>query len=203
MVPGSVFERVYAALKKQLREGHFAPGERLEPSSLAADLVSSVTPVRDALHRLAGERLVQAARQNGFRVPLLTERDLRQLYNWHGDLADLIAARPGKAAALISPLYGGPALRADAECFFLELAAASDNPEHLQAPQAASDRLMPFRRREPMLFQDWEDEARELTRLAVAGERAALKRAVRAYHRRRIRCVSDLLALAGSDQRRQ
>ena len=63
-----------------------APGDRLEPALLSEELNASVTPVRDALHRLTGERLVEAPRHEGFRTPMMTETPLRQLYSWHLDL---------------------------------------------------------------------------------------------------------------------
>lgn len=60
MIRPVTFGRVYAAIKQQLLEGAFRPGERIEPAILSDELGASVTPVRDALHRLAGERLVEA-----------------------------------------------------------------------------------------------------------------------------------------------
>ena len=83
--PGT-FDRVYAALKQRLRSGDYRPGDRLEPAALSEELNASVTPIRDALHRLTGERLVEAPRHEGFRVPMLTETMLRHLYAWHQDL---------------------------------------------------------------------------------------------------------------------
>src|SRR5437764_15152487 len=96
--PGT-FERVYAAVKQQLREGVFRPGTRLEPAVLSDELNASVTPVRDALHRLTGERLVEAPRHEGFRTPMMTEVLLRQLYGWHHDLL-LLAVMKQRHAAL-------------------------------------------------------------------------------------------------------
>src|SRR5579872_5196064 len=86
MTPPGTFERVYAAIRQRLRDGVYKPGERLEPAALADELSASITPVRDALHRLTGERLVEAPRHEGFRVPMMTETMLRQLYSWHRDL---------------------------------------------------------------------------------------------------------------------
>ena len=54
MTPSGTFERVYFALKDKLRRGLLKPGERLEPAALSDELFASVTPIRDALHRLAG-----------------------------------------------------------------------------------------------------------------------------------------------------
>src|SRR5438132_2867759 len=89
MIRPGTFERVYAAIKQQLRCGCYRPGHRLEPAVLSEQLNASVTPVRDALHRLTGERLVEAPRHEGFRVPMLTETMLRHLYAWHRDLVTL------------------------------------------------------------------------------------------------------------------
>src|SRR3546814_13376697 len=50
---------------------------------------ASATPVRDALHRLSGERIVDSWHQEGFRQPLLTEADLVDLYEWGGMLLAL------------------------------------------------------------------------------------------------------------------
>ena len=67
MSPGPIFERVYLALKAQVTSGAFAPGDRLEPAALGEALNASITPVRDALHRLVGERIVEAPRNEGNR----------------------------------------------------------------------------------------------------------------------------------------
>src|SRR5690349_3688178 len=107
--PGT-FERVYAAIKQRLREGVYRPGERLEPALLAEELNASVTPVRDALHRLTGERLVETPRHEGFRVPMMTEPLLRFLYGWHLALL-LLAVMKHRATQLaeesVRPSEGG------------------------------------------------------------------------------------------------
>ncbi|MFC0103550.1 GntR family transcriptional regulator [Sphingopyxis terrae] len=86
MSPGATMERVYRELKARIMNGAFAPGERLDPSVLARDLGASATPVRDALHRLSGERIIDSWHQEGFRQPILTEADLHDLYHWAASL---------------------------------------------------------------------------------------------------------------------
>lgn len=196
MTPGAVFERVYARLKDHLREGRFRPGERLEPATLASDLLSSVTPVRDALHRLVGERLVDAPRQNGFRVPLLTEMGLRQLYAWHAELLTIAAAR----AALPlppNPNSSGTPVDAvvDATRLFLVLGEATRSSEMIHALRAATDRLMPFRLREEEVLGPCNAEMEALLAAAEAADRARLRRSLGSYHRRRQRAVPELVAL--------
>ena len=93
MSPGATMERVYRVLKAQVMHGEFAPGERLDPSVLARDLGASPTPVRYALHRLSGERLVDSWHQEGFRQPIVGEGDLRDLYGWAAALLALAVAR--------------------------------------------------------------------------------------------------------------
>src|SRR3546814_4258715 len=60
MSPGATMERVYIELKARAMRGEFAPGERLDPAVLARNLEVSATPVRDALHRLSGERIIDS-----------------------------------------------------------------------------------------------------------------------------------------------
>src|SRR5574338_1116410 len=90
MTPPGTFDRVYAAIKIRLRGGVYRPGTRLEPAILSDELNASVTPIRDALHRLTGERLVEAPPHEGFRAPMMTETLLRYLYSWHLDLLLLV-----------------------------------------------------------------------------------------------------------------
>src|SRR5438270_8453326 len=149
MTPPGTFERVYAAIKQRLREGAYRPGDRLEPAALSDDLNASVTPVRDALHRLTGERLVEAPRHEGFRTPMMTEVLLRQLYAWHRDLL-LLAVMKHRHAALADKTaddvgYAG-SVHERQNALFLALAGAAGNPEHVAALEAISHRLEPVQR---------------------------------------------------------
>jgi DNA-binding GntR family transcriptional regulator len=194
--PGT-FERVYAAIRDQLREGRFRPGERLEPAALSDELNASVTPVRDALHRLAGERLVEAPRHEGFRMPLLTEATLRHLYAWHRDLVLLaISVRNDREERLGEALERalGTALdQPSAESLFTALAHDSGNPEHGAAFEAVDARLQPLRRVESQLLDAAESESAEILEALRANDPRRLRNGLVRYHRRRQRLVPELL----------
>jgi DNA-binding GntR family transcriptional regulator len=68
-------DSAYAALRDAIVDGTLVPGEQLHDAELCEWLGLSRTPVREALHRLAEERLVESAPQRYTRVTRLTARD--------------------------------------------------------------------------------------------------------------------------------
>ena len=193
--PGT-FERVYAAVKQQLREGVFRPGDRLEPAVLSDELSASVTPVRDALHRLTGERLVEAPRHEGFRVPMLTETMLRHMYAWHRDL--LLLAILNRRAELAQPdiwpdVTDETASYERRNHVFLALAQATNSPEQLIALRTLTERLEPVQRLEDARLDAVEEETAQIVAALRKRDRKALRRSLINYHRRRERIVPELL----------
>ncbi|MEO9130018.1 MAG: GntR family transcriptional regulator [Sphingomonas sp.] len=194
MSPAQAMDRSYAALKQMLRDGVFAPGARLEAIRLADELGVSMTPVRDVLHRLAGERLVEASSREGFHVPRLSEAGLRDLYEWNSALLS-IAARTMRAGAEEEP--GSPPLEVPAgadrvAALFARIAAAAPNHEIGKAIESVSDRLHPFRIIEQRILERVEGE---LEQLVVRG--SDQPHAIRRYHLRRMRAVPALLRERG------
>lgn len=198
MTAPTTFERVYLGIKTWLTAGHYRPGDRLEPSHLSEQLNSSVTPVRDALHRLTGERLVEAPRSEGFRVPLASEFMLRHLYAWHRDLLLLaLAAR----APFVRPTDlaldpGKPTRIAHEQALFMSLAEATGNFEHAQALRSLLERLEPYQRMEGELLGQLAEEASAIALAVEQGDRRALRALLVRYHRRRSRIVPELVELA-------
>lgn len=201
MSPGPTFDRVYLALKEQLTSGRFAPGDHLEPATIGEELHASITPVRDALHRLVGERIVEAPRNDGFRVPAPTEAELRDLYGWNRELL-LLALRRGHSTSRDSHRHalqgGGSGLAAVllASDFFRRVAAMSDSLEHEAAIDRLNDRLGAIRTVEMRIFHDLRAELGELQEAYARDDVLALRRGITAYHRRRQRCVPELLIAA-------
>ncbi|MDB5807816.1 MAG: putative regulatory protein [Betaproteobacteria bacterium] len=71
--------RVYDTLRGHIIGGMLLPGQRLKVANLAAEHQVSPNVVREALNRLAGERLVEVQPQFGFAVRELSADDLNDL----------------------------------------------------------------------------------------------------------------------------
>lgn len=187
MNSGQTAERVYRAIKMRIVGGEFIPGDRLEPTQLADELSSSVTPVRDALHLLTGEQLVGTRTGDGFHLPRLDAPALQDLYEWNAQVLGLAITGWGAAP---QPRNGGhsPTNVAEATAeLFDRVAAASTNVEHARAMASLNDRLHAARLAEAMLLDEVETELAALIALLAAGDGPGLRRAIALYHRRRRR----------------
>ena len=196
MSPGPTFDRVYRALKGRLLAAGFAPGENLEPAALGEELHASVTPVRDALHRLAGERLVAAPFHDGFCAASFTEAELRDMFGWSATLIDLALRRARVQTTAISPdpTRVDSDHPRDASELFMTMIHALGPCEHAMAIEGIVERLATVRTVEPAVFDDTAEELAELHFLHASGNGGALRRGVATYHRRRQRAAPDLLA---------
>jgi len=198
MSPGPTFERVYLELKRQLRDGTRPPGAPLEPGAIGDELGTSFTPVRDALHRLVGEGLVENPQHNGFAVPRPTEQALRDLYSWNGQIA-LLALRAPMQPLAAGSLSTDLAPAARSETIFAAVAATAGNLEHVKAVAQLNDRLAPYRGAEPRVFRDLDEELSGMEAALMRGAAGAARAALTRYHRRRIAAVAEILqALANT-----
>jgi DNA-binding GntR family transcriptional regulator len=66
-------------IRKELVAGRWVPGEKLMPAVLAELYETSTTVIREALTRLAGEKLIVVKPNLGFFVPLLSTHELSDL----------------------------------------------------------------------------------------------------------------------------
>lgn len=174
----------------------FRPGDRLDPASLAPGLASSVTPVRDALHVLVGEGLVETRTGGGFHLPALDEPALADLYDWSAELLGLAIRRwPAEAAGdgFGKPAPGGSDLAGRTDDLFLSVARRSANLEHARAVARLSVRLHAVRAIEPVVLGNGEDELLPWYDAIAAGRRQDLRRLVAIYHRRRRRMAAAIV----------
>ena len=73
-------QRAYERLREMAINYRFRPGERLNEGALARDLQLSRTPLREAMHRLASEGLLQLVSGRGFFARPLDVKEVCDLY---------------------------------------------------------------------------------------------------------------------------
>lgn len=199
MNSGATAERVYDTLKRRLLSGALMPGEKLEPAVLADELNSSVTPVRDALHRLTGERLVETRPSEGFHLPQIHEPALRDLYRWNAQLLRMMIGSWPRDVTAPSANDLPIDLERATPAFFALFAVRTGNIEFAAQVDAANDRLSVVRTAERQVLASLEDELRALAIDFDHGGNTALVKRVTAYHRRRAVAVPDIVrALYGA-----
>jgi DNA-binding GntR family transcriptional regulator len=143
MSPAHVLEPTYEAIKRHLMAGDWPMGARLEAARLAADLGVSITPVRDSLNRLAGERLVDTSPGEGFRVATLSEQGLRELLDFN--LLLLLGAVGVGAAPLTMPAAAEMDHASATASLFLAIADVAGNGAVVAAVRTVNERLQPIR----------------------------------------------------------
>jgi len=194
-------DRVYHDLKQQIMSGQFKPGASIGLASTAEMFGTSISPVRDALHRLVGERIVDTIEAGGFSVPSITSRTVQQLYGWHADIVR-VALKAMTKPERIGPFPGlrhgedAEAIAAVAAELFERIGFCSANPEHHAAIISAGQRLHPIRLKENLL-QNIASELETLWNVTRSANKTALRLAMWHYHRRRLLKAKQLCAAAG------
>lgn len=195
MSPSHVVEPTYASIKLKLLSGTWRGGERLEAHRLAGELGVSITPVRDSLNRLVGERLVEQRPGDGFHVVRLNEQDLRDLLDFSWAVLRL-AVRKSAAVPGLSPEQDATDRVAQLAAMFRHLAATSENRVLVETIASLNDRLHMVRMLDPLLLHDTESELDALLALCRNGAPSAIwDEALTAFHARRRRLASRYVAL--------
>ncbi len=70
---------IYQQLRASILRAEFAPGSKLNMRALCERFDVSLSPLREALNRLASEGLVTPLEQRGFIVPTVTQEGLEEL----------------------------------------------------------------------------------------------------------------------------
>lgn len=93
-------DRAYRYIRQELQEGNLTPGTQLVNRKLAERIGVSVIPVREAIHRLVSEGLVEHVPGAGAFVRNPNREDLEELYVLRDALESCAAA---EAARYITP----------------------------------------------------------------------------------------------------
>ena len=75
----TLHERVHRHIRQSLMEGRFRPGQILTIREVAAQLGTSIMPVRDALHKLVVEQVLELTPSRSVRVPLLSAEKFTEI----------------------------------------------------------------------------------------------------------------------------
>jgi DNA-binding GntR family transcriptional regulator len=216
-----IVEGVYDRLKSRLLGQRLVPGQLLQIGPLADELGVSTTPVREALTRLAAERLIVSAPKKGFFAKTPTEDEIHGLYCVNHTLLDTALSRwPKKTEeeAALSEVVASPQQQARDPQYltqltadvFRQIAERSGIVEIARIVSNMNDRLHHPRMIEYEIIEDAAPELAKVAELYAAARRNDLRIAVKAYHERRWRLVSvickELLVrsfLAKQDPQRQ
>lgn len=91
--PPTIREEVFKYLRQKILTGEAPPGAKLIESKLAEEIGTSRTPVREALHKLEMENLIQSIPRVGYVVSEITEEEVEEIIEIRVALETLAAKR--------------------------------------------------------------------------------------------------------------
>ena len=103
----SKHELIYSGVRLAIMSGRFAPGQRLKLRDLAVELGTSAMPVRDAVGKLVAEQALVQNESGAARIPLATERLLKDVM----EMRALLEGEAANRAAVIMPESEFPRLK--------------------------------------------------------------------------------------------
>lgn len=198
MTEGAVYERI----KNWLLAQTLVPGQLLQIGVLADELGVSTTPVREALTRLAAERMIMSVPKRGFFARTPSEDDIFGLYAVNRTILDAAvgrwpqsapadAAGAGDVAVTVQERSAEQLARQTGE-LFLQVAQRSGVGEFAEIVHNMNDRLHHARVLECEIVPDVFLEITKLAELVAAHERVQLRQALIAYHDERLKIVGAI-----------
>ena len=199
MTEGAVYERI----KHWLLAQTLVPGQLLQIGVLADELGVSTTPVREALTRLAAERMIMSVPKRGFFARTPSEDDIFGLYSVNRTILDAAVGRwpdpspAGDAGAEgAAPLsiqeYSAEQLARQTGQLFLQVALRSGVGEFAEIVRNMNDRLHHARVLESEIVPDVFVELARIAELIAAHDRVQLRPALETYHNQRLGLVASI-----------
>jgi DNA-binding GntR family transcriptional regulator len=93
-------ERVYRTLKSWILDGRLQPGEFLSEVELARQCNTSRTPIREAFNLLSKENWLHRIRHKGHMIPLISIREVVEMYEYRKMLECFAAERAATIATV-------------------------------------------------------------------------------------------------------
>lgn len=85
--------KVFTALREDLLNGHYPPGDKIGIALLRDRYQVGLSPLREALNRLAATGLLNQESQRGFRVPQLSAAELEDIVQLRIELEGMAVTR--------------------------------------------------------------------------------------------------------------
>jgi DNA-binding GntR family transcriptional regulator len=187
--PQLLKDRAYLALKQQILGGHLPAGHFLSERRVARELGMSKTPVREALERLLGERLVSVSPQQGYVVRGCSLSELADHYefrltlepfflrqaagNLSADQSLALTSQVEQQAEALAVLDVDRAIELDVE-FHLLFAQFADNREMLRVMRRLCERMARVvsqsLRSNPTRHASTFEEHRRIAEAVIAGD---------------------------------
>lgn len=196
-------EGVYARIKVHLMTQPLVPGRLLQIGTLAAELGVSTTPVREALTRLAAERMIVCAPRKGFFAKTPSEEEIRGLHCVSQTLLDSSLGRWSRTEGVPGHLELPTNWRAHPEQdaqhlvqltaeLFSCIAMRSGIAELAQVVHNISDRLHHPRLVECEIIGDTREVLLTMCGLYIAENHRDLRLLLRSYHEARLRLITPV-----------
>ena len=199
MTEGAVYERI----KNWLLAQALVPGQLLQIGVLADELGVSTTPVREALTRLAAERMIMSVPKRGFFARTPSEDDIFGLYSVNRTILDAAVGRwpevnpaPAAGADEAAPISiqerSAEQLARETGELFLQVALRSSVAEFAEIVRNMNDRLHHARVLECEIVPDVFVELARIAELIAAHDRVQLRPALETYHNQRLGLVASI-----------
>jgi DNA-binding GntR family transcriptional regulator len=187
-------ERAYTSLKFDLIEGRLAPG-RIHIGKLADRYGMSATPIREAMLRLVGEKLLEMPPAGGFEIPALDEMTVRHLYALSQYV--MLTAAACRSGLLVDPDFEAGCLSdvpPPIEQLFDSLAKGTQNASLIFFVRNLNDQMRRIRRAEESKLSGLDREFSSILAQIGHGNRQSIRRSVIAYHRKRLRHLPEIMS---------
>lgn len=87
----TIRKKVYNHVREYIMSGEIGPNERLIETKIAKDIGTSRTPVREALHSLEQEGLIESIPRIGYRVKLISDHEAIEIWEIRSQIETLAA----------------------------------------------------------------------------------------------------------------
>jgi GntR family transcriptional regulator, rspAB operon transcriptional repressor len=137
----AIRDSAYEILRDKIMRKDFGPGQRLDLEIIERQLGISRTPLREALHRLASERLVEIVPRSGTFVTVLSPDDIAESYEVRRAI-ELYAVERAAQQATDRQLAECRALLRDLACLGAADDVVATYPQYLSADYELHRRIV-------------------------------------------------------------